>query len=332
MTRIAINGFGRIGKLALRSILERNLSVEVVAVNDLSGTETAAHLFQFDSAYGRFPGTVQHNNENLIINGKKIKVCADREPENLPWKELGVDIVLECTGVFRTREGATKHLKAGAKRVIISAPGKDEIDGTFVMGVNEKSFKDSDVIISNASCTTNCIAPVVKVLNDNFGIERGLMNTVHSYTSSQPVIDAAQKDLRRSRAAGESIIPTTTGAAKAVSLVIPELEGKLDGFAIRIPTLTVSIVDLTFETKKDISVEIINKAFKKASEGELKGILGYEERPLVSIDYRKDSRSSIIDAELTKTMGAKFAKVVAWYDNEWGYACRLVDLAEYISR
>lgn len=333
MTRIAINGFGRIGKMALRCIMERNLDLEVVAVNDLSGTKVAAHLFEFDSTYGRFPGEVSYTEKEIVVNGKHIHVCMDRDPKNLPWKELGVDIVLECTGVFRTKEKASQHLEAGAKKVILSAPAKDEVDATVVMGVNEDIIdKENHKIISNASCTTNCLAPVVKVLQENFGIKHGIMNTIHAYTADQRLLDSSHKDCRRARSACESIIPTKTGAAQAIGLVIPELAGKLDGFALRVPTPTVSTVDLSFESERPLSTEAINAAFKKASENEMKGILGYEERPLVSIDYRKDERSTIIDAELTRSMGPNFAKVIAWYDNEWGYANRLVDLAVYVSR
>ena len=332
MTRIAINWFGRIGKLALKSIIERDLKwLEVIAVNDLSGSEIAAHLFEFDSTYGKFPWTVSYDDDNIIVNGKKIKVCAERNPENLPWNELKIDIVLECTWVFRTKEWAFKHIKAWAKKVIISAPAKDEIDGTYVIWVNEELVKNTDIIISNASCTTNCLAPVVKVLNDNFKIIWWLMNTIHSYTWDQRVLDSAHKDLRRWRTATESIIPTSTWAAKAVWIVIPELKWKLEGFAMRIPTPTVSCVDFTFETEKEIDIEKINQALKKSSENELKWILWFETRPLVSIDYRKDDRSSIIDADLTKTMWKHMWKIVAWYDNEWGYASRLVDLAKIIS-
>ncbi len=329
MTRIAINWFGRIGKLALKSIIERDLKwLEVIAVNDLSWSETAAHLFEFDSTYWKFPWTVSYDDDNIIVNGNKIKVCAERNPENLPWNELKIDIVLECTWVFRTKEWAFKHITAWAKKVIISAPAKDEIDGTYVIWVNEEQVKNTDIIISNASCTTNCLAPVVKVLNDNFKIIWWLMNTIHSYTWDQRVLDSAHKDLRRWRTATESIIPTSTWAAKAVWIVIPELKWKLEGFAMRIPTPTVSCVDFTFETEKEIDIEKINNAFKKSSENELKWILWFETRPLVSIDYRKDNRSSIIDADLTKTMWKHMWKIVAWYDNEWGYASRLVDLAK----
>lgn len=327
MVRVAINGFGRIGKMALRSILERNLPIEVVAVNDTSGVEYSAHLFEFDSTYGRFPGTVSHDENHLIINGKSILVCSDRDPLNLPWKELNVDVVLECTGVFRSKEKAGLHIKAGAKKVIISAPAKDDVDADIVIGVNEEVLKPEHQIISCASCTTNCLAPVVKVLHDTFGVKGGLMNTIHAFTNDQRLLDAPHDDLRRARAAGESIIPTKTGAAKAVALVIPDMKGKLDGFALRVPTVTVSCVDFSFESEKELSVEAIHEAFRKAELGHMKGILALETRPLVSIDFRKDDRSAIVDASLTKILGKNFGKIVAWYDNEWGYSNRLVELA-----
>ena len=333
MFKVAINGFGRIGKLALKSIVERGINLDVVAINDLSGTTSAAHLFAFDSAYGQFAGTVSHSEDSIIINDKKIAFYAEKNPEDLPWKELEIDIVLECTGFFRTKELASKHLKAGAKRVIISAPAKDEIDATFVMGINNHDFDpNKHFIISNASCTTNCLAPIVKILHENFIIKKGLMTTIHAFTSSQPVIDCSKNDLRRSRAAAEGMIPTSTGAAKAISLVMPEMKNKLDGFAMRVPSLTVSVIDLTFETEKEISKDSINQALKNAANNKLKGILGYETRPLVSNDFRKDLRSSIVDAQLTNVIDKNFAKVISWYDNEWGYASRLVDLAEYISK
>lgn len=332
MKRIAINGFGRIGKMALRVIFERHSDLEVVAINDLAGTAVASHLFEFDSTYGRFPGEVSYTDTEIVINGKHIHICADRDAEKLPWKELDIDIVLECTGVFRTKELASKHLKAGAKKVLISAPAKDEVDATVVFGVNEHVIdKKNHTIISNASCTTNCLAPVVKVLHEEFGIKHGLMNTIHAYTADQRLLDSSHKDCRRARSACESIIPTKTGAAQATSLVIPELEGKLDGFAMRVPTPTVSTLDLSFETEKPVTVESINDLFQNVSQTSMKNIIGYEERPLVSIDYRQDKRSAIFDGTLTRTMGKNFAKIVAWYDNEWGYANRLIDLTEYIA-
>ena len=331
-TKVAINGFGRIGRNAFKIAQENlNKDVEIVAINDLTDTKTLAHLLKYDSCFGRFNGTVDYNENSLIVNGKEIKIFAERDPKNLPWKELGVDIVIESTGLFTSKEKASAHIEAGAKKVIISAPAKNE-DITIVLGVNEKDYDPKKHnIISNASCTTNCLAPFAKVLDENFGIVRGLMTTVHSYTNDQRILDLPHKDLRRARAAAESIIPTTTGAAKAVALVLPQLKGKLNGLAMRVPTPTVSVTDLVFETKKNTSVEEINAAFKKAAEGELKGILGYSDEPLVSIDYRGDSRSSIVDGLSTMVMEGNLAKVVSWYDNEWGYSNRLADLTKYVA-
>lgn len=332
MTKIAINGFGRIGRMALRSILQNNLDVEVVAINDLTDNKTLAHLFEFDSTFGRFHGDVSYDDDSITINGKKMTAFAERNPEDLPWGDLGIDIVLECTGVFRNREGMEKHITAGAKRVILSAPAKGEIDATFVMGVNHTEYTpETDILMSNASCTTNCLAPFTKVLHETFGIEKGLMTTIHSYTGDQRLLDAPHRDLRRARSAAESIIPTTTGAAKAVGLVLPELNGKLNGFAIRVPTPDVSVVDLTVELKKEVSAEEINTALENAANGKLKGILGFESRSLVSRDFLGDNHSSIVDGPSTMTMG-NMAKVVSWYDNEWGYATRLVELAEYVAK
>ncbi len=331
-TKVAINGFGRIGRNAFKIAQENlNKDVEIVAINDLTDTKTLAHLLKYDSCFGRFNGTVDYNENSLIVNGKEIKIFAERDPKNLPWKELGVDIVIESTGLFTSKEKASAHIEAGAKKVIISAPAKNE-DITIVLGVNEKDYDPKKHnIISNASCTTNCLAPFAKVLDENFGIVRGLMTTVHSYTNDQRILDLPHKDLRRARAAAESIIPTTTGAAKAVALVLPQLKGKLNGLAMRVPTPTVSVTDLVFETKKNTSVEEINAAFKKAAEGELKGILGYSDEPLVSIDYRGDSRSSIVDGLSTMVMEGNLAKVVSWYDNEWGYSNRVVDLVNFVA-
>lgn len=327
MTKVAINGFGRIGRMAARAIFEKNLPVEIVAINDLTDNNTLAHLFAFDSTFGRFSGTVSSTEDSIIINGKTIKAFAEKDPALLPWKDLDVDVVLECTGFFTKRETAVKHIDAGAKRVIISAPAKGEVDGTFVIGVNEKSFDPAKhIVISNASCTTNGLAPVAKVLNEKFGIENGLMTTIHSFTGDQRLLDAPHSDLRRARAATASMVPTTTGAAKAVGLVIPELKGKLNGFAMRVPTPDVSVVDLTVNLQKEASVEEINAAFDAAATGELKGILGFEPRPLVSRDFLGDDRSTIVDGACTQVIG-KLAKVIAWYDNEWGYALRLVELA-----
>ena len=328
--KVAINGFGRIGRMVLRIAISRP-SIEIVAINDTSSVETLAHLLKYDSNYGTFDKSVEVKKGKLVVDGKEISTYADREPENLPWKDLDVDVVLECTGAFRTKEGAMKHVKAGAKRVIISAPAKDEIDGTYVMGVNHELFDPGKgIIISNASCTTNCLAPVAKVIQDTFGIEKGFMTTIHAYTNDQKILDVSHKDLRRARSAGQSMIPTTTGAAKAVGLVIPELEGKLDGGAVRIPTPTVSLVDLTVILEKDATTEEINKAFKEASEGNLKSYLGYSEEPLVSIDYKQSSYSGIVDALSTKVIGGNMCKILAWYDNEWGYSERMVDICEYV--
>ncbi len=327
MTKIAINGFGRIGRMAVRAIFEKNLPLEIVAVNDLTDTATLAHLFQFDSTFGTFKGTVEHDENSITINGKKIRAFAEKDPSVLPWKDLGVETVLECTGIFRKREGCDKHLAAGAKRVIISAPAKGEIDGTFVIGVNEKDFDPAKhKIISNASCTTNGLAPVAKVLHEKFGIINGLMTTIHSFTGDQRLLDAPHSDLRRARAATASMVPTSTGAAKAVGLVIPELKGKLNGLAIRVPTPDVSVVDLTVTLSREATAEEVNAALKAAAQGELKGILGFEERALVSRDFLGDDRSTIVDADSTVAIG-NTVKILAWYDNEWGYALRLAELA-----
>jgi glyceraldehyde 3-phosphate dehydrogenase len=331
-TKVAINGFGRIGRLVLRTILEYHPDeLEVVAINDLFDIKTNAHLFKHDSTFGDYKGEVGYDDDAIIVDGKEIKAFAVRDPAELPWAELGVDIVVESTGFFRDRAGASKHIEAGAKKVIISAPAKGE-DITIVIGVNEELYDpDNHHIISNASCTTNCLAPVAKVLQESFGIEYGLMTTIHAYTGDQNILDQGhKKDLRRARAAALSIIPTTTGAAAAVSLVIPELKGIVDGMAMRVPTPTSSVVDLVVTLKKPATAEEVNAALKKASEGELKDILGYSEEPLVSMDYKGDSRSSIVDAELTKSMGPNFVKVISWYDNEWGYSCRIGDLAVII--
>jgi len=332
--KVALNGFGRIGRIVTRRVAEEwnNGEFELVAINARANVSTLAHLFKYDSAYGKFNGTVEAMEDALVINGKTIKVLAESDAKNLPWGEMGVDIVIESTGAYTKREKAMEHIQAGAKKVIITAPGVDE-DVTIVMGVNEDIYDPANhVIISNASCTTNCLAPVAKVLDENFGIEYGLMTTVHSYTNDQRILDKSHKDLRRARSAAESIIPTTTGAAKAVGKVLPQLKGKLNGFALRVPTPTVSITDLVCTFKKEVTAEAINAALKEASEGSMKGILGYSEEPLVSIDYKGDDRSSIVDALSTMVMGDKMAKVVAWYDNEWGYSCRTLDLVEYIGK
>lgn len=329
--KIGINGFGRIGKAVLKASLESKSDVEVVAINSTSGPEKHAHIYKYDSIYGRVHEEVKAVKEGLMIGEKLIHFTAYRNPEEIPWDKMGVDIVVESTGIFLTKESASKHLEGGAKKVIISAPAKAGEDITIVMGVNQEEYNPKEHhILSNASCTTNCLAPVAKVLLDNFGIESGLMTTVHAYTNDQNVLDLPHKDLRRARAAAESIIPTTTGAAKAVSKVIPELEGKLNGMAMRVPVPVGSIVDLVVQLEKTTTAKEINEKLKEAAEGSMKGILGYSEEPLVSIDYKKDPRSSVVDALSTMMVGEKMAKVVAWYDNEWGYSNRIIDLASFI--
>ncbi len=329
--RVGINGFGRIGRQSLKAILERAPSVEVVAVNDLVDTSMNALLFKHDSTYGAYPGTVDHTDDALIIDGREIKVLKERDPATLPWGDLGVDIVLESTGIFTDADKAGAHITAGAKKVIISAPAKGE-DITIVLGVNDDRYDPaSHHIISNASCTTNCLAPAAKVVHDLVGIERGLMNTIHLYTNDQRILDVAHKDPRRARAAGQNIIPTSTGAAKALALVIPDLKGKFDGFSLRVPTPTVSVVDFTATVKRETSVEELNSAFRNAATGPLAGILGVSDEPLVSSDFRGDSRSSIIDAASTMVLGGTMVKVIAWYDNEWGYSCRCADLIEMVA-
>jgi glyceraldehyde 3-phosphate dehydrogenase len=329
--RIGINGFGRIGRQSLKAVLERAPDLEVVAVNDLVDTAMNALLFKHDSTYGAYKGTVDHTDNSLIIDGREIRVLTERDPAALPWGDLGVDIVLESTGLFTDAEKARAHLTAGAKKVIISAPAKGE-DITIVLGVNEDRYDpEQHHVISNASCTTNCLAPAAKVVNDLVGIERGLMNTIHSYTNDQRILDVAHKDPRRARAAGQNIIPTTTGAAKALALVIPELKGKFDGFSLRVPTPTVSVVDFTADVRRSTTAEELNEAFRAAEAGPMKGILGVSDEPLVSTDFRGDSRSSIIDAESTMVLGGTMVKVIAWYDNEWGYSCRCADLLNLVA-
>ena len=327
--RVAINGFGRIGRNVLRSAKKSGAEIDFVAVNDLTDTATLAHLLRHDSVHGHYPGTVEPREGALLVDGDEIRVLSEKDPGALPWKDLEVDIVIESTGRFTKRDDAAKHLEAGARKVIISAPAKNE-DITVVLGVNEDSYdpKAHDVV-SNASCTTNCLAPVVKVLLDEFGFRRGLMTTVHSYTNDQQILDLPHKDLRRARAAAMSIIPTTTGAAKATGLVLPQVKGKIDGMAMRVPTPDVSIVDLTCELEKDVSVETVNGALRAAAEGRLKGILAYEESQLVSVDFIGNPHSSIVDAPSTSVVSG-LVKVVAWYDNEWGYSSRCVDLALYM--
>ena len=328
--KVGINGFGRIGRNLLRASLNTK-EIEFVAANDITDAKTLAHLLKYDSILGNLDADVRAQGDIISVNGKPLKVLAVSDPSQLPWRDLGVDIVVESTGRFTEKDGASKHLSAGAKKVIISAPAKNE-DITIVLGVNEKSYDPKKHhVLSNASCTTNCLAPVAKVLLENFGIKRGLMTTIHSYTNDQKILDLPHKDLRRARAAALSMIPTTTGAAKAVSLVLPQLKGKLDGMAIRVPTPNVSVVDLVAELDKDTTAEEVNAAFKKAAEGELKGILQYCDEPLVSIDFNGNSNSYIVDALSTKVIEKKMVKVLAWYDNEWGYSCRVRDLILYIA-
>ncbi len=328
--RVAINGFGRIGRMVLRAA-SKDKNIEFVAINDLTDAATLAHLFKYDSVHGIFPGKVEHTADSLIINGKTVKIFAIKNPAELPWKKEKIDVVLESTGIFTSKEKAELHIQAGAKRVVISAPATNE-DITVVMGVNEHLYDPKKHrIISNASCTTNCLAPVAKVLHETFGIEKGLVTTVHSYTNDQNILDLPHKDLRRARAAAVSMIPTTTGAAKAVSLVLPELKGKLDGMAIRVPTPNVSVVDLVVTLKKKTDAAKVNAALKKASKGPLKGILGFEESPLVSIDYNGNALSSIVDASCTKVIGDNMVKVLSWYDNEAGFSNRVVDLFKLIA-
>ena len=329
--RVGINGFGRIGRQSLKALIERAPDVEVVAVNDLVETSLNALLFKHDSTYGAYPGTVDHTDDSLIVDGREIKVLKEKDPAALPWGELGVELVLESTGIFTDATKAKAHLDAGAKKVIISAPAKNE-DITIVLGVNEGRYDPAaHHIISNASCTTNCLAPAAKVVHDRFRITRGLMNTIHSYTNDQRILDVAHKDPRRARAAGLNIIPTTTGAAKALALVIPDLKGKFDGFSLRVPTPTVSVVDFTADLERETTVEELNAAFREAAAGPMKGILGVSDEPLVSTDFRGDERSSIIDAASTMVIGGTMVKVIAWYDNEWGYSCRVADLISFVA-
>ena len=325
--RVAINGYGRIGRNILRAHYEggKKHDIQIVAINDLGNPETNAHLTRYDTAHGRFPGTVDVDGDFMVVNGDRIRVLANRDPSALPWGELNVDVVLECTGFFTTKEAAGAHLKGGAKKVIISAPGGKDVDATIVYGVNHNVLKASDTVISNASCTTNCLAPLVKPLHDNIGLVNGLMTTVHAYTNDQVLTDVYHSDLRRARSATQSMIPTKTGAASAVGLVLPELNGKLDGYAIRVPTINVSVVDLSFIAARDTTVEEVNSILKAAAaEGPLKGILNYTEEPLVSVDFNHDPASSTVDAGLTKVSG-RLVKVSSWYDNEWGFSNRMLD-------
>lgn len=332
MIRVAINGFGRIGRNFLRCWLGReHTNIDIVGINNTSEPSTAAHLLKYDSLLGRLNADIQADANSMTINGKTIKCVSDRDPLKLPWGEWGVDLVIESTGVFVTEEGASKHIQAGAKKVLITAPGKGGGVATYVMGVNDDQFDNSATVLSNASCTTNCLAPVVKVLNDEFGIIKGTMTTTHSYTGDQRLLDASHRDVRRARAAAVNIVPTTTGAAKAVALVIPEMKGKLNGIALRVPTPNVSVVDLVVQVSKATIAEQVNAALKAAAEGKMKGILAFSEEELVSGDYRGTNESSIVDASLTMVMDGDMVKVVSWYDNEWGYSQRVLDLAELVA-
>jgi len=325
--KIGINGYGRIGRNILRALYEsgRTDQIQIVAINDLGDAATNAHLTQYDSAHGKFPGTITVDGENMIVNGDKIRVLSERDPAKLPWAELAVDVVHESTGFFANKEKASAHLTGGAKKVIISAPGGNDVDATIVYGVNENVLKSSDTVISNASCTTNCLAPIVKVLHENIGFLRGVMTTIHAYTNDQVLTDVYHSDLRRARSATMSMIPTKTGAAAAVGLVLPELDGKLDGYAVRVPTINVSMVDLSFQAARETSIEEINSLMRDASEGYLKGVLAYNDAPLVSIDFNHDPVSSTYDASLTKVIDGTLIKVVSWYDNEWGFSNRMLD-------
>ncbi len=326
--KVAINGYGRIGRNILRALYEskRTHEIQIVAVNDLGDAKTNAHLTRYDTAHGPFPVSVGVDGDSLVIGGDRIKVCAERDPSKLPWGQLGVDIVLECTGLFTTKEKAGMHLKAGAKKVVISAPGGKDVDATVVYGVNHTTLKGSHTVISNASCTTNCLAPLAKVLHDSVGIVRGIMTTVHAYTNDQVLTDVYHSDLRRARSATQNMIPTKTGAAAAVGLVLPELDGKLDGFAVRVPTINVSLVDLTFEAGRATSAKEIDEAVKKASQGALKGVLQFVDEPLVSSDFNHNPASSLYDSSLTKVIEGKLVKVCSWYDNEWGFSNRMLDM------
>jgi glyceraldehyde 3-phosphate dehydrogenase len=332
VTRVGINGFGRIGRLTLRTINQYHRDrLEVVAINDLTDTKTNAHLMKWDSVYGRYPGEVGHSDSAIILDGREIRVISERDPGAIPWKNYGVDIVIESTGLFTDAPKAAAHLKGGAKKVIISAPAKNE-DVTIVLGVNEKAYDPKKHhVISNASCTTNGIAPPVKVLHDAFGVTRGLMTTIHSYTNDQRIMDTVHKDLRRARAAGLNIIPTTTGAAKAVTQVIPDLKGRVDGLAFRVPTPTVSIIDFVADLAKEVTVEQVNEALRQAAAGPLKGIMEYCDEELVSTDFKGNTHSSIVDAPSTMVIGGNMVKILAWYDNEWGYSCRLGDLVHFVA-
>ncbi len=327
--RVAINGFGRIGRLVFRAMLEREGKFDIIAINDLADASGLAHMLKYDTVHGRFPGTVEHDEESLTVNGKRTQITKERDPAQLPWAKMDIDFAVEATGVFSSRADCQKHIDAGARRVLLTVPPKDEVDAIVVMGVNDAALKKEDRIISNASCTTNCLAPLAKVLNDSFGIERGVMTTVHAYTNDQKTADMIHKDLRRARAAAQNIIPTTTGAAKAVGAVIPELKGKLDGYALRVPVPDGSIVDLAVNLKQAVTVDQVNAALKAAAEGPMKGVLAYTEDPIVSSDILHDPHSSVVDGKCTMIVdGGQLVKVTSWYDNEWGYSNRVVDLIE----
>jgi glyceraldehyde 3-phosphate dehydrogenase len=325
--KVGINGYGRIGRNVLRALYEakRNHEIQIVAVNDLADSQTNAHLTQYDTAHGKFPGKVSVDGDAIVVNGDRIKVFAERDPAKIPWASVGADFVMECTGFFTTKADASKHIAGGAKKVVISAPGGKDVDGTIVYGVNHNTLKSTQTVISNASCTTNCLAPLAKVLNDNIGIASGLMTTIHAYTNDQRLTDVFHEDIRRARSATMSMIPTKTGAAAAVGLVLPELKGKFDGFAVRIPTINVSLVDLTFTPKRATTIDEINAMMKEAAGGPLKGILAYTNAPLVSIDYNHDAHSSTYDATMTRIIEGNLVKVCAWYDNEWGFSNRMLD-------
>jgi glyceraldehyde 3-phosphate dehydrogenase len=333
MTKVAINGFGRIGRAVFKILLDKYKSIEVVAINDLTENKTLSHLLKYDTMYGNYNRSVKAVKSGLVVGGKKYKILAERDPENLPWKEMGVDIVLECTGIFRTKESASKHIKAGAKKVIISAPGKSDDVPTYVIGVNEHKIKKSEKVISNASCTTNCIAPVTKILEDKIGIKKVMMTTIHAYTAGQNLIDGPKKDLRRARAAAQNIVPTTTGAAIATTKTIPQLKGKFDGISVRVPTAVVSMSDFVFLLKKKTTVEKVNNLFVQAKKQKnLKGILDVTNEPLVSSDFIGNAYSTIVDLQLTKVVDGDLLKVVAWYDNEWGYSARMAQMAHIVSK
>ncbi|HJW87560.1 MAG TPA: type I glyceraldehyde-3-phosphate dehydrogenase [Candidatus Brocadiaceae bacterium] len=329
--KVGINGFGRIGRNVFRAIVERG-GIDVLAVNDLTDAKSLGILLKYDTVHGRFAGAIEAKEKSLLVNGKEVKLLMEKDPAKLPWKALGVDIVIESTGIFTSRDDCAKHLDGGAKYVLLSAPAKDKIDATIVIGVNTKELKPEHKIVSNASCTTNCLAPLVKVLNDNFGMEKGLMTTVHAYTNDQRISDLVHKDLRRARAAAMNIIPTTTGAAKAIGEVIPSLKGKLDGLSLRVPVINGSVTDLVAMLSKDVTVETVNAAMKKAANGEMKGILEYCEDPIVSSDIIGNAHSSIFDSALTYVIDKRMVKVVSWYDNEWGFSNRMIDLVELIAK